>query len=363
MKISKNVLISIEASDIKNGRFINEEVTEVADGCFDQYNGKCPESLKEVILPNVTKVGNDCFIGDSFTTVSLPVLTQCGNYCFRGDSFTTVSLPVLTQCGNYCFRGGSFTTVSLPVLTQCGNDCFIGDSFTTVSLPVLTQCGNYCFRGGSFTTVSLPVLTQCGNYCFRGGSFTTVSLPVLTQCGNDCFIGDSFTTVSLPVLTQCGNDCFIGDSFTTVSLRKKEYQVKYIDGSCFVIEAERTSKGIRIYSGYNLLGMDKKKILKHNCFVASKDNFYAHGETLKKAISDLQFKVVAEKLKKEPIKADTEITINHYRLITGACEMGVKSWMQQNGIKVEKIKAKDLLPILKNTNAYGLEKFKSLITF
>jgi hypothetical protein len=109
--------------------------------------------------------------------------------------------------------------------------------------------------------------------------------------------------------------------------------------------------------------MDNKKVKKHECYVAEKDNFFAHGNDIKKAISDLQFKIVADKLKKEPIHEDTEITVNHYRLITGACELGVKSWMEQNNITVESIKAKDLLPILKKTNAYGLERFQNLITF
>jgi hypothetical protein len=98
-------------------------------------------------------------------------------------------------------------------------------------------------------------------------------------------------------------------------------------------------------------------------FISQKDNFTAHGKTIKKSIEDLEFKVISEKLKKEPIKEDTIIDIKYYRLITGACESGVKSWMQQNNIKKESYKAKELLPLLVKTNAYGVYKFKSLITF
>jgi hypothetical protein len=107
----------------------------------------------------------------------------------------------------------------------------------------------------------------------------------------------------------------------------------------------------------------KKVNKKEQFFIVKKDSYYAHGDDLRKAFEDVQFKIVAEKLKNEPINADTEITVNHYRLITGACEMGVKSWMSQNNISVEKITAKDLLPILKKSNAYGLERFKQLLTF
>ena len=76
----------------------------------------------------------------------------------------------------------------------------------------------------------------------------------------------------------------------------------------------------------------------------------------------MQFKIISEQLKKEPIKADTIIDIKYYRLITGSCEIGVKSFIDSHRLK-ESYKAKDLLPILEKNRAYGLEKFKSLITF
>ena len=111
--------------------------------------------------------------------------------------------------------------------------------------------------------------------------------------------------------------------------------------------------------------------------MAEKDTFTAHGDTIKKAVGDLQFKIVAEKLKHEPINPDTKLTVKYYRLLTGACDFGCRSWMQANGIPfdivqnngveetVEKkpMNAKELLPILVKTNAWGVEKFKSLVTF
>ena len=94
--------------------------------------------------------------------------------------------------------------------------------------------------------------------------------------------------------------------------------------------------------------------------MAEKDGFFAHGETVKKAIQDVQFKAIAEKLKNEPIKADTVISVQYYRTVTGACEMGCKSWMNQNGISVEEMTAAELLPLLKKTSAYGYEKIKAM---
>lgn len=107
-----------------------------------------------------------------------------------------------------------------------------------------------------------------------------------------------------------------------------------------------------------------KKINKDGYFfIVQKDNFFAHAIDLKKAVEDLEFKIISEILKKEPINKDTIVTINHYRLITGACEMGCNSWMEDNGLTENKTRADELLPLLKKSNAYGYEKFKRLITF
>ena len=97
---------------------------------------------------------------------------------------------------------------------------------------------------------------------------------------------------------------------------------------------------------------------------------HAHGDTLKKAKEDFSFKLISEKLKKDPIKEDTVITVPYYRIVTGACEMGCMNWINENFNEKEKakvldkgIKAKDLFPMLQAKNAYGFERFKSLITF
>jgi hypothetical protein len=99
-------------------------------------------------------------------------------------------------------------------------------------------------------------------------------------------------------------------------------------------------------------------------YITQKDNFTAHGKTVKKSIEDLEYKIIAEKLKKEPIHADTIFTVQYYRTLTGACEEGCKQWLSANDMgDIDSILAKDLLPILEKTNAYGLDKFKKLITF
>ena len=154
----------------------------------------------------------------------------------------------------------------------------------------------------------------------------------------------------------------------------KNLNYKSVDRTLFVIENEKATKGIKILTGYLVERIINNTLQKRNCFVAEKESFFAHGESIKKAIGDLNFKIVAEKLKHDPIKENTLFTVKYYRLLTGACDSGCRSFMAQNNIpykivgdnetmELKPIIAKDLLPILEKNHAYGFEKFKSLLTF
>lgn len=111
---------------------------------------------------------------------------------------------------------------------------------------------------------------------------------------------------------------------------------------------------------------------KETFFIVSSGNLHAHGKDFKGAFEDLQFKILAKKLKNEPITNDTLITVNHYRAITGACNLGCKDFMDKHKIpytigendrviEKEPIKAKYLLKLLKIDNAYGVDRFEKLI--
>jgi hypothetical protein len=105
----------------------------------------------------------------------------------------------------------------------------------------------------------------------------------------------------------------------------------------------------------------KHVVLEKYFYVACFEKLYAHGDSVKKAINDLEFKIESEKIKNNPIYRDTVVTVNHYRALTGACQMGCDIWMKENNITEESMKAGELVKLLEKTNAYGYEKFKSLI--
>ena len=170
------------------------------------------------------------------------------------------------------------------------------------------------------------------------------------------------SNAKLDNLTSVGGDLSIRSNAKLEAAFLKDLKWKSVDGNLFVIESSKSKGDIIIYKGYNAKGVKDNVIQKENCYVAESGKLYAHGTSIKKAVEDLQFKILSEKLKNEPINKDTVIDINYYRLVTGACEFGVKSFIEANGLK-DSYKACELLPILESKHAYGIEKFKSLLTF
>jgi hypothetical protein len=151
---------------------------------------------------------------------------------------------------------------------------------------------------------------------------------------------------------------YIGADVPQVELSWQDGKYKKVDG----IFCEMTHPHPHTVQGFEIFKL-KKVNIDEFIFLAKKDSFYAHGKTIEKAIEDLRFKIVSEKLKKEPINKNTLITRQYYRVITGACGLGVSDWMEKNKITKEEITAEELLPILVKTNAYGVDRFKKLITF
>ena len=163
-------------------------------------------------------------------------------------------------------------------------------------------------------------------------------------------------------LTSVGGNLSIYSDAKLETAFLKHLKWKSVDANLFIIEFTKSKGDIIIYKGYNAKGVKDNVIRKENCYVAESGKLYAHGKSIKQAVEDLQFKLISEKLKNEPINKDTVIDIKYYRLVTGACEFGVKSFIESNELK-DSYKACELLPILESKHAYGVEKFKSLITF
>lgn len=95
--------------------------------------------------------------------------------------------------------------------------------------------------------------------------------------------------------------------------------------------------------------------------VVRKGDKFSHGETVEKAIEDLRYKITNRDTSKfsqwktEDVKSLDEM-IEAYRVITGACEMGVKEFCGRTPLQ-EKMTVMDAIKITENN--YGAEQFKS----
>jgi len=216
--------------------------------------------------------------------------------------------------------------------------------------------GNLIIKKGDSNDYSK--ITSVGGYL---SIYSDVKLPNLTSVGGYLSIY-SDVKLDAPNLTSVGGYLHIYPDVKLDAPFLKNLKWKSIDGYLFVIESTKVKGDTTIYKGYNCKNVKDNVITKDECYVAKQGIFYAHGKTIKKAVEDLQFKTISKKLKKEQINKDTIIDVKYYRLVTGACEMGVQSFIKGNELK-ESYTAFELLPILEKSNAYGLSKFKQLLTF
>ena len=217
---------------------------------------------------------------------------------------------------------------------------------------------------------TLPNLTSVGgSVSVRGGS--KLSVPNLTSVGGYVNVWEN-AKLSVPNLTSIGG--FVSVRWDSKLIRSKT-EITY-DRS--MLERSFNASGYtfvdRILAKIVHTRGNVKKIIiagqSEISYLVSDGEHHAHGKTLKQAQDDLRFKKIAEKLKTEPIKADTIITVMYYRTVTGSCETGVKQWIdatfdeaQKSDILKNGIRADKLLPILKAKRAYGFERFQSLVEF
>jgi len=98
-------------------------------------------------------------------------------------------------------------------------------------------------------------------------------------------------------------------------------------------------------------------------YVAEKDNYTAHGKTVKEAVADLKFKIMSETMSKgdivEDIKSTGKVTVGQYRLLTGACQMGCDHFLNEHNVKVTEMPIDEAKELIKG--AYGSDQFLSLI--
>jgi hypothetical protein len=126
------------------------------------------------------------------------------------------------------------------------------------------------------------------------------------------------------------------------SLKKIKYQNKIIDLlkiDSFTMLIHRVTKKdeYTIYNCSFFKGGDIKEFKK--VFAAKKGEFYSHGESIKNCIEDVNFKYLSKDFNCRKLVLDIKEkqTINgtEYRLLTGACRLGVSGFLKDKNISFD----------------------------
>ena len=155
-------------------------------------------------------------------------------------------------------------------------------------------------------------------------------------------------------ITQIKDNIFWNcQTLSIIHWKNKTYPVRCIDGCCMYILKEKQ------LVDYNILKCSyfpKETIV----YVAEKDNIFAHGQTIRKAVSDLQFKIresldVSEHIAR--IAQQGFMNANDYRLLTGACRQGTDFFLSEHNLTWDDtMPVEEVLQLTKGF--YGYESFQ-----
>jgi len=129
------------------------------------------------------------------------------------------------------------------------------------------------------------------------------------------------------------------------------------DGICLKPVSSKTQGHVDVYKCKDF----SNKI----SYVARSGDKFSHGETIEKSISDLRYKISSRDASRfsswkiDDIKSIEEL-IEAYRVITGACEAGVKMFLESKNLSNDKMSVQEAITLTKNQ--HGHESFKNFFT-
>ena len=131
----------------------------------------------------------------------------------------------------------------------------------------------------------------------------------------------------------------------------------FADGICLKLVSSKTQGHVTVY--------ECKDFSNKISYVARNGDKFSHGETIEKSISDLRYKISSRDASRfssweiDDIKSIEEL-IEAYRVITGACETGVKMFLESKDISDDKMSVQEAITLTKNQ--HGHESFKNFFT-
>jgi hypothetical protein len=318
----------------------------------------------------------------------LRLLQSCDKDFLKGTTINGfLDLSSLKSCDKDFLKGTTINgSLDLHSLQSCDKDFLKGTTINGfLDLSSLQSCDKDFLKGTTINgSLYLSSLQSCDKDFLKGTTINgSLYLSSLQSCDKDFLKGTTINGyLDLSSLKSCDKDFLKG---TTINGYLDLSSLKSCDKDLLYKNVKKLKVGYNKKGNYCFFDGILSKVLRISYkknytvyittfgFIIKKGKYTAHAMSIKKGIQDIEFKIISEKLKNTPIKKETLITVKYYRLITGACDLGCRNFMDSNKIsykvvdgntvELSPIKACDLLKLLEKSNSYGLDKFKKLITF
>ena len=189
---------------------------------------------------------------------------------------------------------------------------------TKTAFPKLTSVGGYIYARGADTKTAFPKLTSVGGSIYASGADTKTAFPKLTS------VGGTIDARGADTWKANGNDPDAAGRCRSLLLSSfAAAGFSFADGILARIVSQRGPVSRVVICGKTVVS-----------YLVTDGDAWSHGKTLAEARDGLLYKIgnrdttefKAWTLDKTVSKRDG---IRAYRTITGACEGGVRAWMEQ----------------------------------
>jgi len=278
------------------------------------------------------------------------------NHNVNLDSLTTLPEGTVFENGGYV-NLDSLTTIPEKTVFNNGVSLYL-NSVTTLSKGVVFKNGGHISLT-SVTTLTEEVLFD-NEWDVNLKSLTTVHKEVMFKNIGFIYL-DSLTNVSDKMIFRNEGRVYLPKMPSEPIIYKgKKFSVRTVDGSTMLISSSKKVGEYIVHRALYFEGGDLENLSK--AYLAEKDGVYIHGETIDQAIRDVAFKYRQKNLDvsdlAKEVKAKGYLTKEDYRLLTGACKLGVNKFIEDNEIATDRLSIEEVLELTKD--AYGGETIREL---
>jgi hypothetical protein len=242
------------------------------------------------------------------------------------------------------------------------------NNLTSITIPDGFSCGGgfYCAHNNLISIIIPKDMSISGTFYCSYNNLTSITIPDGFSCGGSFYCShNKLTSITIPENFSVGGDFYYSHNKLTSKPKVITYEDKAkifakigftdpTDGIFSKPISHKTKNGYQIIKAVTLGNIPT--------FIVKKDGLASHGKTIKDALHDLSFKSAKNRgsdqfknLDINAIRPLEELTIM-YRLLTGACNFGVTSWINSHN-PPKKASIKQAISLTQD--AYGHQTFKN----